>query len=77
MTDSDVAINTDTQKKGSGKNESHVNREEDEPHVPIADESGVEKDQGNQVDHAAKDSMVPKSEEKVESDIAAQESTKK
>ena len=81
---------------------SHVNREEDEPHVPIADdsqnqgsqdeshvpiadnsqnqgsqdESGVEKDQENQVDCAAEDSTVPKSEENVESDIAAQESTK-
>ena len=84
-TESDVDINTNTQKNGSGKNELHVNREEDEPHVPIADdsqnqgsqdESGVEKDQENQVDHAAEDSTVPKSEENVESDIGAQESTK-
>ena len=54
-TESDVAINTDIQKKGSGGNELHVNKEEDkhEPHVPISDdsqnqgsqdESGVEKD---------------------------------
>ena len=39
-TESDEDINTDTQKKnGSGKNESHVNRQEDEPHLPIADDS--------------------------------------
>ena len=40
-TESDVAIITDIKKKGSGKNELYVNKEENrhEPHVPITDDS--------------------------------------